>query len=688
MKKLSLFALLIMTLSVSGQIKFQPPATPKRPVVDTLHNVVITDDYRWLEDKDNDEVMAWTRAQHDYGVEYLTKTQKTHPGVREAIATYIDMDYEGPINKIGARQFQTIKRKGDKQYKIYTILDGERKLIWDPVALDPSGKTSTSGTNYTYDGNRAAISVQQGGAEVTTTYIIDTKTGEMLYEPLKDTFGFSWTKDQEHAYITRRSKEDIATQRPLKTYLWKVGEPVETAVFIGTTKDAKNSFFIYDNRYSDVTFFGESDFYSNSVYMRKTGTNDDGILIYQSDKHNAYPTAIGDKLYMLTNDNAPNYRLMTANVSEPEYKNWKTLIPESETVIQNFEVTKNNIIIQDKKDIQSRLRLYTLNGEFIREIELPEVGNVGGMSYNREEDSLYIGLNTFTSTQKTFVASPNDFKWKLYYQRELPIDMSNVEGHIKFYTSKDGTKVPAFVVHKKGLKLDGNNPVYITGYGGFNVGIEQGYLGFYAPLIEKGVVIVNAGIRGGDEYGEEWHRNGMLDKKQNTFDDFNSCVEWLIKEGYTNPSRVVAQGGSNGGLLMGAIATQRPDLYKAIVCQVPLIDMLRYHRFLIARYWIPEYGSSDDAEQLGWILPYSPYHNIRTNVSTPTMLVTSGINDSRTHPMHAQKFVAALQNNPGQTNPVILRVDFDSGHGSGQSTQQSIDNYTFIFEFVLNQLGL
>ena len=681
-------ALLMMAFVSVAQVKFQPPATPARPVVENLHGVAITDNYRWLEDKTDPEVIEWTQAQHDYGIEYLSKIQKEHPGLREAIASYIDMDYEGPLSKVGKRVFQTIKKKGDKQSRIYTILNGKSVLIWDPVKLDPTGRTSTSGVSYTYDGNRAAISVQESGAEITNTYIIDTKTGKILQGPLKNTSGFQWTKDQNHAYFTIRTKEDIDAQNPLKTYHWKVGSPIEKAEFLGTTEDAKNSYYIYDNRYSDVTFYGESDFYANKAYMRKTGTKDEGVLVYESSEFNAYPYALGDKLYILTNDNAPRFKLMKADVSNPEYKNWKTLIPESETVMQNYVVTKNNIIVQDKKDIQTRLTLYDLDGNRIREIELPEVGNVGGLSYDREEDSLYINLNTFTSTPKVFVASPDDFRWRLYYERKLPIDMSNVEGHIKFYESKDGTKIPTFVIHKKGLKMDGNNPVLISGYGGFNIGISPSYQGFYAPLIEKGVVIVRAGIRGGDEYGEEWHRNGMLARKQNTFDDFNSCVEWLIKEQYTNPQKVVAIGGSNGGLLMGAIATQRPDLYKAIVCQVPLLDMLRYHKFLIARYWIPEYGSADDREQFGWLLPYSPYHNIKKGVSVPTMLVTSGANDSRVDPLHAKKFVAALQNNPGQVNPVILHMDFDSGHGSGQSTEQSIKNQTFTFEFILNQLGL
>ena len=689
MKNFLMFPLaLTMTVATQAQVEFRPPATLQKPVKDTLHNVALTDPFRWLEDKEDPEVVAWTKAQHDYGLEYLKQTQQEHPGLREAIASYIDMDFEGPLNKIGNRVFQNVKRKGDKQSKIYTLINGKKVLIWDPVKLDPSGKTSTSGVSYTYDGNRAAISVQKSGAEISTTYIIDTRTGKILHKPIENVFGFRWTKDQKHAYFTLRSKEDIDAQRPLKTYRWKVGDPIAKAQFIGTTSDAQNNYFIYDNRYGDVTFFGEGDFYSNKVHIRKTGTNDPGQLIYESKEFNAYPEAIGDKLYILTNDKAPNFRLMTADVSSPEYKDWKVLVPESETVMQSYAVTKNNIIIQDKKDIMSRLTLYDLDGKRLREIELPEVGNVGGMSYNREEDSLYISLNTFTSTPKTFVASPSDFKWRLYYQRELPIDMSGIEGKIVFYPSKDGTKIPAFVIHKKGIKLDGNNPVLINGYGGFNSGIEPGYQGFYAPLLEKGIVVVRAGIRGGDEYGEAWHRNGMLGKKQNTFDDFNSCVEWLIKEKYTNPQKVVAMGGSNGGLLMGAIATQRPDLYKAIVCQVPLLDMLRYHKFLIARYWIPEYGSSDDPEQFGWILPYSPYHNIKAGVSLPTMLVTTGANDSRVDPLHAKKFVAAVQNNPGQVNPVILHIDYESGHGSGQSTEQSIKNWTFTFEFIMNQLGL
>lgn len=680
--------MLLMPVAVNGQQKFDPPRTKVIPVSDTLHKVMLTDNYRWLENKKDENVIKWTQQQHDYGVEYLAMTQKVYPELKKQIAAYVDMDYEGPLKTVGKRVFQTIKLKGAKQAKTYTILNGKKILIWDPVQLDTAGKVSTMRINYTYDGERAAVITQKSGAEVNTIYFIETRSGKQLHTPLTNIYGFGWTKDQKHAYLTLRSQEDIAKQAPLKTYLLKIGDPIEKAIFLGTTKDAKNSFSIYDNRYSDVSFSSEGDFYSNSLRIRPTGSLKEGKLIYDSKKFSAYPEAIGSRLYIMTNDHAANYRLMIANKQNPDRKFWKTIIPESNTVMESYIVTRNNIIVKDKFDLVSRLTIYDLKGKKLRTMPLPEKGSVSDVSYDRELDSVYITLVTFTSPPKIYVASATNYKWRLYYQKEIPVDMSNITGDIKFYTSKDGTRVPVFVTHRKDIKRNGNNPVLLTAYGGFQVGIEPRYMGYYAAFINAGGIVVEPGIRGGNEFGENWHLDGMLAKKQNSFDDFYSCAEWLIKEKYTNPSKIVAQGGSNGGLLMGAAATQRPDLFKAIVCEVPLLDMLHYHKFLIARYWIPEYGSSQDPEAFQWLRRYSPYHNIKSGVNVPAMLVTSGANDTRVDPMHAKKFVAALQNNPGQTNPIILHMDFDSGHGTGQSIQQSINNITFTFEYIMNQLGM
>ncbi len=314
-KTKTFFAIVVcfIAATATAQTKFTPPSTAAMPVVDTLHGMLLTDDYRWLEDKTDPKVIEWTQKQHDYGNEFLKQTQRVHPGLREEIAAFIDLDFEGPLSKQGKRIFQNIKRKGDKQNKVYTILEGKKILIWDPVKLDSTGKTSTQGFSYTYDGERAAVSVQKSGAEITTTYIIETRTGKILHGPYENMSGFQWTKDQQHAYFTIRSKELIDKQLPLKSYHWKVGDPIEKANFIGTTSDAKNSYYVYDNRYSDVSFYGESDFYANTCYIRPTGSFETGKLIYENKKYNAYPEAIGDKLYIYTNDNAPNFKLMVAD---------------------------------------------------------------------------------------------------------------------------------------------------------------------------------------------------------------------------------------------------------------------------------------------------------------------------------------------------------------------------------------
>ncbi len=690
MKKLpAVFVFVLGSLAGIAQSKFNPPPTATMPVTDTLHGLYLTDNYRWLEDKDNIQVQDWTKAQHDYTLAYMNQTQKAIPGLREEIAAIIDLDYEGPVSTIGKHKFQTIKRKGDKQNKIYTILDnGEKKLIFDPVTYDTSGKTAIAGSSYSYDGNIAVFGIQKSGSEINNQYFIDSKTGKEIYPPIEGAWGWEWTKDQQHGYITLRNKELIDKQMPLPTYLHKLGDDPKNDVFLGSPKDAKNSFYIYDTRYSDVTFFGESDFYSNTLRLKKTGTMDSGKIIYSSTKYNAYPEAIGDKMYILTNDNAPNFKLLVGETKNPNSRNWKVLIPENNTVMKDYSVTRHNIIIQDKKDIVSRLRIFDFTGKYIKDVPMPEAGNISGFSYDRELDLVYLTIVSFTTPAKTFVASAADFKWKLYFYRELPVDTKNITGSIKFFTSKDGTKVPVKVIHRKDVKLDGNNPTIITGYGGFNAGINIGFVGSYASFINRGGVLLEPGIRGGDEYGEKWHEGAMLQNKQNSFDDFIAAAEWAIKEKYTNKNRLVAVGGSNGGLLMGAMVTQRPDLFKAVVCAVPLLDMVRYHKFLIARYWIPEYGSADNEKDFSWLLRYSPYQNIKLGVSVPNMLVTAGAYDSRVDPLHAKKFVAALQNNVGQKNPVMLWIDYNSGHGTGQQTQQIIDNRTMQMTYMMNQLGM
>ncbi|MBK9249029.1 MAG: S9 family peptidase [Ignavibacteria bacterium] len=429
-------------------------------------------------------------------------------------------------------------------------------------------------------------------------------------------------------------------------------------------------------------------FIPNTLTIRKVGTKDTPTPVYSSKQSRAYPQLKNGKLYFYTNDHAPNFKLMVTDATTPEFSNWKEFIPEKETVLESYALTSDYVLIKDKKDVVSRIIAYDYNGKYVKQLELPELGNVSSMSYHRESNTVFVGLTTFKNPGKIFRLDGKTLEWTFFYQDTSVLNTSEIESKIVFYPSKDGTKIPMFISHKKGLKLDGNNPTMLYAYGGFNAGIAPHYVSIVASFINRGGVYAEAGLRGGDEYGEKWHQDGMLENKQNCFDDFIAGAEYLIKEKYTNPQKLAADGRSNGGLLMGAITTQRPDLFKAVVCGVPLLDMIRYHKFLIARFWIPEYGDPDKKADFENLMKYSPYQNIKQEVNYPTMFVFAGENDSRVDPLHAKKFVAEMQNRPAQKNPVMLFMEFDSGHGSGKSVAKQAEDMEIQWRFVMNQLGM
>jgi prolyl oligopeptidase len=690
MKRFFSISLGVLWLSFGASSQeFIFPSTPARPVTDVLHGQKLTDNYRWLEDKKSEEVMAWTRSQHDATLGFVNRTCPAVAGLRDEIAAYIDRDVEGPIRLIADRQFFTIKKKGEPQSKLYTRIGKKDVLLFDPVSIDPSGKTAISGITYTNGGEKAAIGVQTKGDEINTYYIIDTRTGKQLFKPISGLNGFTFTKDGSHAYISVRTREMIDKQIPVKTYLHTLGTDRSKDEFLLSPSDAKNTAGIWDARYADVTFIHEGDFYSNTLKIRPLGTRQEAKVIYSSKKYKSSPDAQGSVIYFYTNHEAPNYKIMIADLNKPEFEHWRTLIPEKESVIESFVVTPQYLIVKEKKDVISRLMLYTLDGSFIRELQLPELGNVSSLSFHKESNTLFVSISTFSAPGKIYKVDAARLEgWELFYESKAGIDTKNIEGKIVFYPSKDGTKVPMFIIHRKDLTLNGNNPVYLYGYGGFNNGISPSFIGLNAAFVNRGGVYVIAGIRGGDEYGESWHRNGMLRKKQNTFDDFIAAAEYLIAENYTNTNRMAIYGGSNGGLLVGAVLMQRPDLFRAAICAVPLLDMIRYHKFLIARYWIPEYGDPEIEGDFRNLLKYSPYHNIRQGVNIPVTMITAGANDTRVDPLHAKKMVAALQNNPGQIDPIMLYMDFESGHGSGKSTQQIIDDQEFRWRFIMHYLDV
>ena len=667
---------------------FNPPETPKDPVVDKVHGFEITDHYRWLEDKDDPKVKDWSHSQHKYTVKYLKEHTPEIKGLRDEIRAYLDRDYRGAPFFVGDRQFFYARKKGEQQNKLFTIIDGKEIMIFDPEKIDPTGKSAVTGADFTEKGDRVAIGMQFQGNEISDYRIIDTKTGKILGDVIEDLGGFSWTKDEKHTYITVRTQEMIDNQVPLRTYLHKIGDDRKNDKFIIAPADAKNFASVWDTDEGNGTFYMEGDFYSNSLKMKRTGSDEEPLLIYESKKYSARPQVKGDRIYIMTNHEAPNYKLMIADVNDPEFDNWETFYPEQETVLDGFVVTDNYVLIRDKKDVLSRIKAYGLDGNFVKEVELPEVANVSGMRFHKETNTVFVSLSTFNASSKVYKLDGKTLEWEFFFRDDPPIDTKDIVSKQVFYYSKDSTRVPMFIVHKKGIELNGKNPTLLYGYGGFNISMTPRFVGTTASFINRGGVYAIANIRGGDEYGETWHRQGMLFNKQNTFDDFIAAAEYLVSEKYTDADHLGIKGGSNGGLLVGAVAVQRPDLFKSVVCAVPLLDMLRYHKFLIARYWIPEYGDPDVKEDFVNLFEYSPYHNISKGVNYPTMLVKAGENDSRVDPLHAKKFAAALQNHPSQQNPVMLFVDFESGHGSGQSIDQMIENIELEWRFVMDTLGM
>ena len=691
MKKATLFtAFFMLPVLLNAQVPtplgaLGAPATPSRAVTESVHGTTLTDPYRWLEDNKAEEVVKWTRAQHDAALGWLGKNTPEVPGLRDELTRYTDRTITSPPSYKKGREFFTRKLKGEAQAKLYTRLGGKEVLLFDPIKLDPSGKSSLSGQAYSRDASIIAVGIQVAGDELPTQYIIDSKTGAQVHAPLVQVQGVSWTSDNGVAYIEQRTPEQIAKQLPLFWQRLTLGNAVKDAPVVLKWADAKNWGSVSDFEYSPYTLYdvGEG-WQQNTLSIARTGSNDSPRVIFNEKGFSASIQMIGDTIFARTTANSPNGRLLKASVAKPEFKDWKEIVAEEKgVVLESFVVTTKNIIVVEKRDLLKRVRVLDLDGKFIRDLPAPEFGSITGISYDRDSNTLYAALATFIAPFKLYKLDADKLEWQFLYQDESVLDTNNIETKQVSYTSRDGTKVPMFLSYKKGTKLDGNNPTTLYGYGGFNIGINVGYLGAFATLINRGVVVAQPGLRGGDEYGEAWHEGGMRGNKQNVFDDFYAAAEYLIKEGYTKPAKLVAFGGSNGGLLVGAAATQRPDLFKGIVCSVPLLDMVRYHKFRIARYWIPEYGDPDKTEDFNWLLRYSPYHNIRVGVNMPTMLVIAGENDTRVDPLHAKKFVAMAQANLGQINPVMLKMDYDSGHGSGKSTAQQVEDRETWLRFIL-----
>lgn len=685
---------LAMTLALAAVARAQsapqffPPQTPARPVVDVLHGTTLTDRYRWLENAKDPEVAAWTRAQHGATVDFLDRNAPPIPGLREELARYFDRDKTDPPLFKHGREFFQRTRRGEPQAKLYTRIDGREVLLFDPMTLEPSGKTKIGAVVPNRDASRLAVGVYAQGTERKDFHILDSTTGREIGPVITGLEDFAWARDERYAFITPRTAETDAKQQPMRCLRHRLGGDRKDDELLVAVDDAKNYCAVYEPEDAEVTVFETGDFWSNTIRIRPLGSREEPRTIYTSRAFRAEAIFRRDRIYFRTNDRAPNWKLMAATYDKPGFADWTTLVAEQPQVLADVTVTSKWIVATLREDVLSRLAVYDRQGGNERALPLPEFGNVTAMRYDLDADRAYATVASYTAPYKVYGVDGGALSWSLVWQDDPPLDLSRIVAERVYVPARDGARIPVFIAHRQDMAKDGANPTLLHVYGGFNNAVEPFYLGSYSAFVNRGGVFVDAGVRGGSEYGEKWHEQAMLANKQNTFDDTIAVAEWLVREGYTKPAKLAVEGGSNGGLTVGAVITQRPDLFGAALCQVPLLDMVRYHKFLIARYWIPEYGDPDRDADFRFILRYSPYQNVRAGVNLPPTLVVAGEYDSRVDPLHAKKFVAEVQNHPGQVSPFMLYMDFDSGHGTGKTQQQRVVDRDYELRFLMHSLGM
>lgn len=694
MKNIIGVLLLLMISSNYGQLKY--PDTKKVEVVDDYFGTKMADPYRWLEDDNSEETANWVIEQNKVTDEYLSKIP-----FRDKLKDRFEKLYNFP-------KYGSPFRAGDKYYffkndglqnqsvmYVKNNLEGEAKVFFDPNKLSEDGTVSLATFAFSKDGKTFAYATASGGSDWNEYFVMDVESGKKLTDHLKwiKFSGMAW-KDNGFFYsrFPEPTGSELSTKNQFsKVYYHKIGDDQSKDVVIyedaskpdrgfsaGTTEDER---FL-------IIYFSEGT--SNNGFLVKDLSDPNSKFVsIVDDLNNNYGIVdnVGDKLLVQTDYNASNYKLIMIDPKNPSRENWKDVIPEKKDVLQGIQILGGKIVATYMQDAANHAYFYNLDGTLDSEINLPTLGSVG-FSGRREDNIAFYSFTSFTFPSTIYKLDINTKKSELYQQIELDFDFDNYETKQVFYQSKDGTKVPMFIVHKKGLKLDGNNPTYLYSYGGFNISMNPSFSTSRLMFLENGGVYAMPNIRGGGEYGEAWHKAGMLDKKQNVFDDFIAAAEYLIKEGYTSPSKLACAGGSNGGLLIGAVINQRPDLFKVAIPQVGVMDMLRFHKFTIGYYWAVEYGSSDDAEQFKYLYKYSPLHNIKSGLNYPATLVTTADHDDRVVPAHSFKYIATLQEHYKGENPVLIRIETKAGHGAGKPTSKIIEEVADLWGFVFYNLGI
>ncbi|MGI9530802.1 prolyl oligopeptidase family serine peptidase [Lutimonas sp.] len=672
------------------------PETTKGNTIDNYFGTEVPDPYRWLEDDRSEETENWVKAQNKVTQGYLS-----HIPYRDQIKDRMTKlwnyeKYSAPTSHGDYDYFY--KNDGlQNQYVLYRQKGNqEAEVFLDPNTFSKDGTTSLSAVSFTKDGSKVAYSISEGGSDWRKVIVIDALSKEIVEDTIQDVkfSGLSWYKNEGFYYSSYDKPEGSelsAKTDQHKLYYHKLGTPQsEDKVVFGldTKRRYVFGYVTEDEKYLVVTASNATS--GNELYMKDLRNAKNELIAVVDNYDNDYAVihSKGETIFVSTNLDAPNKKVISFDFKKPELSNWKDFIPETDNVL-SISTGAGYFFTEYMVDAISKVFQYDVKGTKIREIKLPGIGSSSGFSGKMKDKKLYYSFTNYVSPPSIYEFNPSDGTSKLFKKPKVGFDSNAYESKQVFYTSKDGTKVPMIITFKKGTVLDGNNPTILYGYGGFNISLTPSFSIVTATWLEMGGVYAVANLRGGGEYGKAWHDAGTQLKKQNVFDDFIAAAEYLITEKYTSSKFLAIRGGSNGGLLVGATMTQRPDLMQVALPAVGVLDMLRYHTFTAGAGWAYDYGTSEQSEEMyEYLRNYSPVHNVKNGTSYPATLVTTGDHDDRVVPAHSFKFAAELQDKQEGNNPVMIRIETQAGHGAGTPVSKTIDQYADIFSFTLFNMGI
>jgi prolyl oligopeptidase len=684
-----------------------PPRAEEKPVIDIFHGTKVLDNYRWLEDGKNPETQKWVEQEMAY-TRGILDPLPGRDAINKRLTELLSIGSVSPPMLAGRYYFYTRREGMQNQPVLYVrdSLNGPDRVLVDANKLSADGTIALDWYYPSETGKYVAYGTSPSGSEMSTLHIIETKTGRILPDTIERTRAASvaWKRDNSGFYYTRYPRKgDVPDGQEMynrRVYYHELTNDPEDhpedsdQLLFGQGRDPED--------WPSVSLSNDGRWLLINVQQGWTKSE----LFLSDVKANTPPTRIttgknflynaevyGDKIFITTNEDAPRYRVFVADAGNYDRETWKELIPQTDSVLQGIAVFGGKLFAQYEQNASSQLKLFDLDGKLLNDIALPAIGSVFGSGGRWDRGEIFYGFQSFTFAPSIYHYDLKSGDTSLWTKIDAPsIDPAAYEVKQEWFNSKDGTRVPMFVVHKKGVQKNGHNPTLLTAYGGFNLSLTPAFSRSAYLWMEHGGIYAVANLRGGAEFGEDWHRAGMLEKKQNVFDDMIAAAEHLIAEKYTDHNHLAIQGGSNGGLLMGAMITQRPDLFRAVICQVPLLDMLHYQDFQIAKLWIPEYGTAEKADDFKWLFAYSPYHHVKSGTEYPAILFMTADTDTRVDPMHAKKMAAEMQseakNGTSRTRPILLRIEAKAGHGAGKPVTKQIEEFTDIYSFLFWQLAV